>query len=93
MVPVYRKLRFARAEDLAKHWLSVIGHALKKMVKAEALKNFINSIESGHRLSSQEISLLNTIHKGEYIKLMLQEDDKGNNYLNSVQNKCLDMHD
>ena len=52
------------------------------MVKAEALKNFINSIESGHRLSSQEISLLNTLHKGEYIKLMLKEDDKGNNYLN-----------
>ena len=71
LVPVYRKLKFARSADLAKHWLSIIGHALKKMVKAQALKNFIISIESGHRLSSKEISLLNTLHKGEYIKMVL----------------------
>lgn len=67
LVPFYQRLRFARASDLAKHWLDIIGLKLVTMVKEQQRKNFIDYIQAGNRLSVKEISMLNTLHKREYI--------------------------
>ena len=91
--PIYQQMKFKRAYDLAQHWLKIIGFKLLNMVKEQARKNFRERIESGSRLSYEEIQMLNTLHKGDYIKFMLSEDDKNTKIINEVNQTCLEKHD
>ena len=40
--PIYDKLRFGRAQDLAAHWVERISDKLKQDVKNEKRKNFLD---------------------------------------------------
>jgi hypothetical protein len=53
--PIYDKLRFGRAQDLADHWLGQLGGRLVKQVKDEKRKNFIGWLKEGNKLTFKEI--------------------------------------
>ena len=51
------------------------------MTLEEARKNFQEYIEKGNKLTYEQIKMLNSLHKGDYVKQILKEDDQGMEYL------------
>ena len=47
-------------------------------------ENFIDFVKSGGRLSYKQIKDLNSVYKDDYMKLMLNEGDNTNKYLEKV---------
>ena len=45
------------------------------MTLAEARKNFQEYIAAGNKLTYDQIKMLNTLHKKDYVKQILKEDD------------------
>ena len=85
--PKYDHLRQLRAKDVARRWLEIIGKNLVSRVREEARKNFNASIAAGKRLSLEDLKLLGTLKKRDYIKHMLKEEDENRRYLGKVQEK------
>jgi hypothetical protein len=62
------------------------------MVRNEARKNFKIKIDAGLTLTMDELKVLGTLHKGDYIKHMLKEDDLSTQYLQKVKDQCSRKH-
>jgi uncharacterized phage-like protein YoqJ len=63
------------------------------MTAAEARKNFNEFIAKGNRLTYEEIRMLNTIHKKDYIGHVLKEDDRTQEYLHQANQYLIEKHD
>lgn len=66
--PHYDMLKYGRSKELANYWLKQIGDKLVIMTMEEARENFQKFIAEGNKLSYDQIRMLNTIHKGDYIQ-------------------------
>ena len=84
LTPIYDQMKYRRAKDMADAWLDKISVSLLKKVEVEAAKNFGLYVEAGHRLSYGDLRKLNTLKKGAYIKEIIKEDDKTQQYLKGV---------
>ena len=62
------------------------------MTLEEARKNFQEHIAKGNKLTYEQIKMLNTLHKGDYVKQILKEDDQGMEYLKAVDKKVLEKN-
>jgi hypothetical protein len=60
-------LKYGRSKDLANYWMKQMGDKLLLKTLEEARRNFQKFIEEGNKLTYEQIKMLNTIHKGDYI--------------------------
>ena len=91
--PKYEEQRYQRAVDLARHWERIIGAKLVDKVRDQARKNFNAQIASGQKLSLEDLKLLGTLNKGDYIKHMLKEEEENRQFLFKVQEKVNKKHE
>ena len=91
--PKYEEQRYQRAVDLARHWERIIGAKLVEKVRDQARKNFNAQIASGQKLSLEDLKLLGTLNKGDYIKHMLKEEEENRQFLFKVQEKVNKKHE
>lgn len=90
---MYDKLRYGRAVDLARMWVGQLGDKLIKKVKEEEVKIWNEELESGKRLSYNELRRLNTVFKKEYVKAICKDDDRATEYISIKQGEIRDKHD
>lgn len=58
-----------------------MGQKLAKDVEEKKRLNFYKGLEKGERLPFNELRRLNTIYKKDYIKAVMNDNQKVNNYL------------
>ena len=61
-----------------------IGENLVKNVEKKKHDDFVSFVKSGGRLSYKQIKELNSVYKDDYMKMMLQNSEDTNKYLNRV---------
>ena len=79
--------------NLARVWVGQLGDKLIKKVKEEEIKIWNEELESGKRLSYNQLRKLNTVFKKEYVKAIVKDDDRATEYISTKQAEIGDKHD
>ena len=79
--PVYDKMKYGRAVDLARVWVGQLGEKIKVKVKKEEIRIWNADLEAGKRLSYLQLRNLNTVFKKEYVKAIMKDDDQATEYI------------